>query len=600
MRGKEFGRNFAQDFGRTLQKYRQQTAGPSGKCLTQEELADKLQAGKYIGKDVSYWETGARPIDHANRALLLDLVQVLHAANGLHSLDEANNLLTSGGYSPLTEGEQLNLSLKWLEEVDATAVARRYERAFSSAEQTIYSVKRGQIVNAHEFQQVVYSGPIVIPILLLVIATILLIVGGNGFAALYQEPSEPLLMPAALREGIVTAAATATLTDAIILTPTDMLVLIGSSTMAVDTTMRIMTETPTLSPPSLMLTAAPARSLTPAAAATAIATLTPSATTTATPTLSPTPAATETSTPTFTPVPTLSPTPTATATPTPAFTPPPTPTSTPLPLLTPGNLQARATSPYAIQLSWVDYSDDEEGFYIQQGAEPAVRISANTTSYLVSGLNSDQAYCFRAAAFEGERLSDWTGRVCESALLTYFDDFGDTSGWPIHNDPLYTSGYQNGEYEITIFGSKEFNKEAWERKLMVDRAYTVSADMRLIGPGPGRYGFIFDVQDALNFYLFTVNVTNQNWKLEIVKDGERTQLSLGFSSVILMNNAVNHLRIRVDDSLIQAYVNDELLLTWVGGEFPRISLGVGLAAKAGAGDITVRFDNFFLEELPAD
>lgn len=79
-----------------------------GKRLTQARLAELLEETtgvQYSGVNVSYWETGARPIPIDDRRLLVSLIEVLNKCGGIHTLEEANELLLSGNYRQLSEQE---------------------------------------------------------------------------------------------------------------------------------------------------------------------------------------------------------------------------------------------------------------------------------------------------------------------------------------------------------------------------------------------------------------------------------------------------------------------------------------------------------------
>jgi len=71
---------------------------------------------------------------------------------------------------------------------------------------------------------------------------------------------------------------------------------------------------------------------------------------------------------------------------------------------TPNNLVATAASPTAIDLSWDDASDDEDGFYIERGPNTnsfsvIATNAVNTTSFSDSGLSFSTEYFYRVSAF---------------------------------------------------------------------------------------------------------------------------------------------------------------------------------------------------------
>src|SRR5207253_562365 len=154
------------------------------------------------------------------------------------------------------------------------------------------------------------------------------------------------------------------------------------------------TATPTRTPTAPVPTGTPTRTPTaPAPTATPAQTPTapvPTATPTRTPT-APAPTATPTQTPTA-PAPTATPTPTPTA---------PAPTATPTPSLpvNPSNLAAAALSSTQISLSWVDNSNNEQGFKVERATAatgPWTVIGATTlTGYGDSNLAPSTTYFYK-------------------------------------------------------------------------------------------------------------------------------------------------------------------------------------------------------------
>lgn len=113
--------------------------------------------------------------------------------------------------------------------------------------------------------------------------------------------------------------------------------------------------------------------------------------------------------------------------------------------------------------------------------------------------------------------------------------------------------------------------------------------------GPVRYGFVFDLKDSQNFYIFTVNPDSQHWQLQRVRNGSRSTLDEGNDSSINQGSSSNELRVEVRGGRIYMYVNDDRVDTQSGGDFSG-TRRVGLAAKAGNDTATARFDNFRLQE----
>ena len=105
-------------FGTRLKELRFRTKDPKPTTrtyLTQARLAELMDIG-ISGKLVGHWESGEREIKHTDRWTLQTLIQVLHHNEGIQSLQEANEFLQLGLYSPLSEDEIRVINLQWLVE----------------------------------------------------------------------------------------------------------------------------------------------------------------------------------------------------------------------------------------------------------------------------------------------------------------------------------------------------------------------------------------------------------------------------------------------------------------------------------------------------
>lgn len=98
----------------------------SGARFKQSDMAEALSTRRseigltpacITNQTVSDWEKHRRGIAHDNRSLLTDIISVLAQHGGLHTLDEANNLLLSGCYHRLTTDEIRQANPDW--EVEA-------------------------------------------------------------------------------------------------------------------------------------------------------------------------------------------------------------------------------------------------------------------------------------------------------------------------------------------------------------------------------------------------------------------------------------------------------------------------------------------------
>ncbi|MCP4537500.1 MAG: hypothetical protein GY832_10170 [Chloroflexi bacterium] len=265
------------------------------------------------------------------------------------------------------------------------------------------------------------------------------------------------------------------------------------------------------------------------------------------------------------------------------------------PPATPSNLQARALDSTRIELTWTDNSNNEDGFHIYD-ADYVATVGPNTTSYIITGLDSYTQYCHHIFAYNDDGVSSWTDWACDTTLFRYFDNFGDSnSGWP--NDPSGGYSYQSGEYQIANSQANSVYGVVVPTVGSID--YTIEADMRLYSGDPIRYGLIFDWLDWNNYYVFSVNPTAQNWSLQKVDNGIWVTIDDGDSSYVNYGSATNHLEVQRLDQMLQLMVNGNIVkfCTTCGDAFAG-DLRAGLFAKSGNDvPVTARFDNFLVEEI---
>jgi len=98
----------------------------------------------------------------------------------------------------------------------------------------------------------------------------------------------------------------------------------------------------------------------------------------------------------------------------------------PLPLpLPPTGLAAAPASPFQIDLSWNDESDDEDGFEVERALDPAgpflpiIPAPPNptpTAEYEDLALEPVTEYCYRVRAFNAVGKSDWSNFACATTL----------------------------------------------------------------------------------------------------------------------------------------------------------------------------------------
>lgn len=110
------------EFHVLLKHCRYRTMNPvTKKRLTQAQCVEQLETlfgvSGYTKTQWGYWERGEREIPHAERALLIGIIKLLHHYNGLSDLDEAERLLAAGHYRQLNAREIETINPLWLSEI---------------------------------------------------------------------------------------------------------------------------------------------------------------------------------------------------------------------------------------------------------------------------------------------------------------------------------------------------------------------------------------------------------------------------------------------------------------------------------------------------
>ncbi|OQY45295.1 MAG: hypothetical protein B6242_10795, partial [Anaerolineaceae bacterium 4572_78] len=182
---------------------------------------------------------------------------------------------------------------------------------------------------------------------------------------------------------------------------------------------------------------------------------------------------------------------------------------------------------------------------------------------------------------------------------SFYDDFSNNnSGWAIVNNPgWYLAGYTGNDYEIDVFSG---DSRVWVVNPTIGNMdYTVEADIRLYnGSEIMRYGLVFDMVNAGQFYVFSVIPSVQGYSSEKADNGNWTGLADG-SNISTINGgyATNHLRVEKNGSQITISVNGYYLDTFYGGDFSSNNYWLGLYAKSGSNvPIIIRYDNFSVQE----
>lgn len=170
----------------------------------------------------------------------------------------------------------------------------------------------------------------------------------------------------------------------------------------------------------------------------------------------------------------------------------------PLYLRAPMMIECKASTATSVTISWADYTEDEDGFILEQKVgdnwQEAARIEADKESYTLEGLEAGNAYQLRLKAYKGEAGSGWAEvsakTLPEAVDMVDVEAFtGEDGGWlidptedttiQIDDDVAKTAIVVRSDADITltgtghIAGTGSMNK-AWNGKLTVltDNSYT--------------------------------------------------------------------------------------------------------------------------------
>jgi parallel beta-helix repeat protein len=163
------------------------------------------------------------------------------------------------------------------------------------------------------------------------------------------------------------------------------------------------------------------------------------------------------------------------------------------------------------------------------------------------------------------------------------------SGWPVSNDSNVRYEYNGGEYRIQV---KTTDYVAGAAPGFAAADFIVSARVRNASGVDGSYGLIFGLNDDWSqLYSFEITPTG-DYALWLSDSGTWTLLDGGSSGSILTGAATNRLKVARNGSLIEAYVNGDLLASVTDATLTG-ARRVGLInASFDQGNVDARFDDF--------
>jgi hypothetical protein len=185
--------------------------------------------------------------------------------------------------------------------------------------------------------------------------------------------------------------------------------------------------------------------------------------------------------------------------------------------------------------------------------------------------------------------------VIRSCPPLYQDDFSNPdSGWPIVFESDYRLEYLNGKYSMWL-DHKDGLLAASPDFLAAD--YSLSTELQNVNGVYGSYGLIFGLSsDWSQFYTFEIDPQG-NYSIFLYNNENWSLLAEGYSSAINQGSSPNHLKIVRDGTLIEAWVNGQLMISISNGAYTGQRY-VGLIISTYDDlNLDVHFDNFLVEAL---
>lgn len=219
-----------------------------------------------------------------------------------------------------------------------------------------------------------------------------------------------------------------------------------------------------------------------------------------------------------------------------------------------------------------------------------------------SGL-SDEAQSMAATMMAGgtamplETLMAQFGEQASGAAI-YQDDFSNTnSGWPIDSFAEGSTGYDNGQYRITVL---ETDYAIWSSSGAGDFAdISVEADAVMIGgPEENEFGLLCRFVDNENFYVATIASDGYYfiWRRLNGGDWELVGMESGQTSTAIYTGAqTNRIRLDCVGSSLTLYANGTQLIQVQDSSLTSGDVGV-YAGSFDVGGVDVVFDNFLITQ----
>lgn len=176
------------------------------------------------------------------------------------------------------------------------------------------------------------------------------------------------------------------------------------------------------------------------------------------------------------------------------------------------------------------------------------------------------------------------------------DDFADASRWPASDDEFQNTAIQDHTLVLTLKQPEHFALAYNNTQLAGDFYASVTGQASECAERD-RYGLLFRVQDAANYYQFQVDCDGR-YRVVAVVDGElKTLRDWTASEAVSPGTAFNGLGVRAQGNLIEVFANGQSLIEVSDATF--IDGGFGLYAGSGSvtPTLTVTFDDLGVWKL---
>ena len=186
--------------------------------------------------------------------------------------------------------------------------------------------------------------------------------------------------------------------------------------------------------------------------------------------------------------------------------------------------------------------------------------------------------------------------VTKSGQELYHDDFSDNSaGWPQTISINGSLGYIEGTYRMVV---QSPGYDLWAVSGHTYRDVQIEVDAtRLAGPVSNRFGLICRFQDIENYYFFIISSDGYYTMGKVYNDETSLlgQVMMVYSSAIMQDNGINHLRFDCIGDTLKGYVNGQLIAATNSSDFSGGDAGL-ITGSFDEGGVDVTFDNFVVKK----